>query len=439
VKPEISETRDEIRYAWPEVEVVLIFDRLHETESGAVRGMLTVDSTQPANGHPGHLFWSAVTLTTITDRKNLVSKLDKLVPQPGSSWEPDVDRCFQDCYQRHVAVSDPVLLTGVENESALDTDFLIDPLIPLGQVTLLLADQGSTKSYLMLYLAACVALGVRSCFGDPKHCGPVIYFDWEVDEAVANKRLAWICRGLGSSVPSSLHYVNMSTRGRIFDRIREMRQVVDRLKPVLVIIDSLTFATGADLNSAEYAAPTMSAVGSLGEGVSKLISAHPNKTTRNARTDDISVIGSALFEYRARAIWHMQREKSGPRATRFGVSMTPRKAFDGPPQKPLAYTMDFDNVQHTARFVSARLSEMPSLEVGTMSGSQRIRRALGRAGRLDTAQLADVTGMPAETVKMECNRMSDVFPIISGGGRGKPTVWALKAEIRIGELDTDTD
>jgi RecA-family ATPase len=293
-------------------------------------------------------------------------------------------------------------------------------------VTLLLADQGSTKSYLMLYLCACCALDVESCFGSPLRPGPVVYFDWEVDEAVANKRLAWICRGLGSEVPTSLHYVNMSTRGRIFDRIRDMRHMVDRISPSLVIIDSLTFATGADLNSAEYAAPTMSAVGSLGEGVTKLVSAHPNKSARNAGTDDISVIGSSLFEYRARAIWHMQREK--PRTgARFGVSMMPRKQFDGPPQKPLAYTLDFDNVKHAVTFQNAKLSDMPGLEQGTMTHAEKIRRALARGGRLDTNQLAELTGIPAESVKATCNIMSDVFPIVVGGGRGKPTVWALQA------------
>jgi hypothetical protein len=74
MKPVISQVTDEIRYAWPDCEVVLIFDRLHETDSGAVRGMLTVDSTQRSNGQVGHIFWSAVTLTTLSDRKALTQK-----------------------------------------------------------------------------------------------------------------------------------------------------------------------------------------------------------------------------------------------------------------------------------------------------------------------------------------------------------------------------
>jgi len=265
-------------------------------------------------------------------------------------------------------------------------------------------------------------------FGEPTRSGPAVFFDWEVDEKTANRRLSWICNGLGSSVPQSLYYVNMSTRGRLFDRIRDMRHMIDRIEPVLVVVDSLTFATGADLNSAEYAAPTMSAIGSLGEGVTKLVSAHPNKASRNAAADDdISVIGSSLFEYRARAIWHMRREQ-GARAARFGVSMRPRKPFDGPPLKPLAYYMDFDNVNHATRFQSAKLGDMPALEASTLPIAAQIRRALARGGRLDTNQLAELLGQKPDVVKAECNRMPDVFPIVLGGGRGKPTVWALRAD-----------
>jgi hypothetical protein len=62
-----------------------------------------------------------------------------------------------------------------------------------------------------------------------------------------------------------------------------------------------------------------------------------------------------------------------------------------------------------------------------MTHAERIRRALARGGRLDTNQLAELTGIPAESVKATCNIMPDVFPIVIGGGRGKPTVWALQA------------
>lgn len=417
MRPVVTQVAEEIWYAWPDVSIKLVLSKLRETESGAVRGMVEV-----TNGTGRHIWWSQVSLTTATDRKTLTQKLDKAAQHPDGSWETDVDRLFQDAYKRHTKVPDPSKVSGAEEDN-LNAAFLIDPLLPEGQVTLLLADQGSTKSYLMLYLAVCIAQGCPTVLGKPVRKGPVVLFDWEVDESVANRRVSWICRGLGIAVPDGLHYLNMSTRGRIFDRIRDMRHIVDRIQPQLVLIDSLTFATGADLNSAEYAAPTMSAVGSLGEGVTKLASAHPNKASRNAGADEISVIGSSLFEYRARAIWHMKREDR--RTSRFGVSLTPRKPFDGPPQAPLAYRLVFDNQAKAVHFEGLRLADAPNLESATLTNAERIRRVLAKQGRLDTNQLAERLGLLPVVVKAECNRMPDVFPLIAGGGRGRPTTWGL--------------
>jgi len=418
--PEITEFTDEIRYLWRDRHVALCFTRLHETDSGRVVGFMSVVNPDRRNGNgPERLYWQAVTLTTASDRKVVTAKLESLVKT--GSWEQDIDRTFMDVYERHTAVPDSVVLTGAEDKD-LDVAMLIDPLLPDGQVTLLLADQGSTKSYLMLYLATCIALDCETVFGQPSRSGPVVFFDWEVDERTANRRLGLICRGLGKAPPKHLHYVDMSTRGRLFDRIRDMRHMVERIKPVMVIVDSLTFATGSDLNSPEYAAPTMSAIGSLGEGVVKLASAHPNKAHRNSRTEDISVIGSGLFEFRARMIWHMQRLE--PRAARFGVKLSPRKPFDGPPLDPLSYRMAFDNEMHAACFIPLKLADEPELVAGTMSLPQRIRRELARRGKLDTQELAALTGYQQASVRAECNRMPDVAPFV-GGERSKTTTWML--------------
>jgi hypothetical protein len=275
----------------------------------------------------------------------------------------------------------------------------------------------------MLYLCLCVVLGIDSVFGPPARQGPAIYFDWEVDSNVAKRRLLWICRGLGVDVPRGLHYVNMSERGRLMDRIRDMRFLCSKLRPELAVIDSLTFATGGDLNSAEYAAPTMSAIGSLGEGLSKLVSAHPSKGTRNAGVDDISVIGSGLFEFRARAIWLMKRETK--RTANFGVTMMPRKPFDGRPATQLAYRMVFDNTEHATHFEPMQLSDSPELQMGSLSQTDQLRALLRRHKRLDTGALAELTGISQLTVRVLCNQARDIFPVVLGGGRGKPTVWGF--------------
>ena len=415
MKPVIRELAEELHYGFTEARLDIAFSRLRETDAGSVRGMIEV-----SNGTGRHIWWSRIDLTTQTDRKNLTQKLDKAAPR-ADGWEQDVDRLFLDAYQRHVRVPPAVDLADVELTDE-DAAFLFDPVLPDGQVALFLADQGSTKSYLMLYLCACTVLGIDSVFGPPSRRGPAVYFDWEVDKDVAKRRLAWICRGLGVDVPRGLHYVNMSERGKLMDRIRDMRYVTSQVHPELVVVDSLTFATGGDLNSAEYAAPTMSAIGSLGDGVTKLVSAHPSKSTRNAGVDDISVIGSGLFEFRARAIWLMKRESK--RTARFGVTLLPRKPFDGRPATQLAYRMVFDNTSRATHFEPMGLGEAPELEREGLTQTDQLRLLLRRHKRLDTNQLVELSNMPQATVKSLCNAAADIFPVILGGGRGKPTVWS---------------
>lgn len=418
--PRVSEYADEIRFEWTEAQVALVFSRLRETDAGAVRGTIRVASTRPELNGLGRIWWSIVTLTTAADRRTLTSKLERAVPQL-AGWEAEVDRCFEETYERFTRVPEPVDLADVEI-SSLETEFHFPPVLPAGLVTLLLANQGSTKSYLMEYLGVCTVLGVESVFGRPARKGPVLFFDWEVDERVARRRLAWICHGLGVDIPHGLHYLNMGDRGSLLARYRDMRYQIDRIKPVLAIIDSLTYAAGGDLNAAECAAPTMSAIGGLGDGITKLVSAHPSKASRAVDAQDISVIGSALFEYRARAIWLMKRESE--RAARFLVSMTPRKPFDGMPGVPLAYRMVFDEPARAARFERGVVDDSPELRNQVLPLPDRIRHAL-RRGDLDTNALAYVCEATPLAIKTACGRMPDVLPTVIGGGRGKPTVWTL--------------
>ena len=422
MKPVVTQTEEELTYVWTDFGVGIQLTQMHLTPTGQVKAHVVAHSLRPEMS--GHIWWDIIALTGTTARKTLVSKLDKLVKRSEGEWEWDIDRCFYDAYERFISVPEAVDLADVEVPS-LDTEFLYRPVVPHGQVTVFVADQGSTKSYFMEYLSACTVAGQPSVFGPPTEISAAIYFDWEVDERVARRRLDWICRGLGlERVPRGLHYLNMSDRGRLIDRVRDMRHEIQRLDASLVLIDSLTFATGGDLNSAEFAAPTMSAIGGLGDGVTKLVSAHPTKASRNSTADDISVIGSGLFEFRARAIWLMQREKDAQDA--FNVSMKPRKPFDGMPHLTLAYRVRFDSQAHAVYFEKSRIEDSWDLSQRSLSLAERIRFALKR-GSANTLQLAAQLDVRPETVRKECNRMADVMSLSGGGGAGNTTVWGLRA------------
>ncbi len=435
--PDVREEGSEILYAWPEVGVGLTFSRLRETDSGAIRGFLSAHSIRTEQ--PGPIWWAQVSLTVSTDRDRLCKKLDGF-GRTSKEWERDIDRCFQDCAERFLRIPEPLDLADVV--APLDTQYLIDPVAMQGQVNLLLADQGSTKSYLMLYLAVCIVADLPCIFGRPNCSGPVIYYDWEVDEYLQRRRLEWICRGLGIAIPRGLRYQNMSSRGRIMDRGSDMRQQIARLNAAAAIVDSLmsfsstgatvTFGAGGDLNAPEIAAPTVAAIGSLGDGVTKLVAAHPPKSSRRAGADDdVSVIGSGLFEFRARSIWRMQAPPANERGGQFVVSMRQRKMSEASHNGTLFYKIAFDREAHATTFQLAGLTDDTALTERVVPGTERIMAFLNEhRGQANTAALARGLDMKPNEVRTYCGRLTQRGLVVRlGGTEGSDTaVWGILAK-----------
>lgn len=422
--PEVREEGDELLYAWHELGVGLTFNRLRETESGAIRGFLRAYSIRP--DAPGSIWWSQISLTTAADRDRLCKKLEGF-GRSAKDWDRDIDRCFEDCAERFLKIPEPLELGDVE--APMDTQYLIDPVAMLHQVNMLLADQGSTKSYLLLYLAVCIAAGVESVFGTPRVSGPVLYFDWEVDEYLQRKRLDWICRGLGIGVPRGLRYQNMTSRGRIMDRGADMRQQLVRTGAVASIVDSLTFGAGGNLNDTEIAAPTVAAIGGLGERVTKLVTAHPPKASRRAGVDDdVSIMGSGLFEFRARSIWRMAAPPPNERGNSFVVSMRQRKISESQQNGTMFYRVTFDPVEHTTVFSKADHLADQALSDKVLPGTERILNFLrSHHGQANTQQLSQGLSMKSNQVRTYAGRLVDRGMLVKLGGESDTAIWGILA------------
>lgn len=434
MKPDIRYEADEYFYTWAEDGIGLCLSGFRETDAGLIKANINVESTVPDNS--GHVYWSYITLSTSADRDRVWKKIHAIVPLDDHQWEKRIDRVFQDAARKFTETPDPQILADVPLEE--DAGYLFRPILPLGQVCIFMADQGVSKSYLQLYLAVCAAAGVGSIFGWPAREGPVIYYDWETDGPSQRRRLEWVCRGLGlRSPPRNLHYLNMASRGRLMDRVRELRAQVARLEPVMVCVDSLTFATGADLNSTEFSGPTMTAIGSLGEGVTKVVSAHYAKQHREG-PGRASVMGSGLFEFKARSLWELRRETEG--GSSFNVAMIHRKLSDGADQPPLAYRLTFDNDARAATFGAARLEDSPELEERSLSVAARIRLLVKAKpdARVDTLEVSRALGISPDDAGRNLRRMPDMVRLSDNlGGRGKPTVWGL-GDRRNGNTETRT-
>lgn len=74
-------------------------------------------------------------------------------------------------------------------------DFVIEPILPVSNSGMIFAPTGVGKTYVMLYMAYCVAIGAPTCFvWDIPHARPVTYIDGEMDQLTLQERLTEIVK-----------------------------------------------------------------------------------------------------------------------------------------------------------------------------------------------------------------------------------------------------
>lgn len=439
--PEFRLEGDEYLYVWHEPGVGVKFSQLRKADnSQAIRGFIDVYSIRPDSPAPGSQWWNRIDLTTQSDRNRTIEQLKKLTHTESNkeAWSYEVNWIYQDCARRFITAPPACDLADEEdgeNSEDLEPQYLFAPIALLNQLNLFLADQGSTKSYLLLYMAVCLVTGISSIFGAPRVKGPVVYFDWEVDRSLQKRRLRLICRGLGIPIPRGIHYVNMSEAGSIMDSARDMRQQIAKAGAVAAIIDSLTFGAGGDLNSPEIGSPTARALGSLGNNVTKLVATHPPKSSRRSaegNTDDVSVIGSGLFEFRARSIYVLRAPPRHTRGEEFVVTMKDRKLNESGANGEVYYTIHFDNLEHKVTLERTTQAAVAAAAVDSqVSGRDAMLQALAR-GPLNTSQLAIKLKVDTNTIRSWGSRLfkDGLINKLNKGAdeQGVTQVWALPPE-----------
>lgn len=369
----------------------------------------------------------SVALTESPGRKRLIEHLEARTTVTGKVWAEWVEQAIN---RTLTAVFEPEPMINLADvELKEDAGYLIQNMIPLGELTVLLADQRSSKSYLLLYLMTCIALDLRSAFGRPTITGPVIFYDTETTSVAHRRRLERIARGLGLMRLPTIHYRRLT--GRLIDSERQIRAEVARIKPVLVGVDSLTYASGGNLNDSESAGATINLLGDLPESITKIATAHHAKQHRGARLEDASVIGSGLFEFKASAQWVLRKERNDEDPTNFNVLMRNLKMRDGAEQADIVYNLAFQDNPRKTTFTVGSTAQLGSLE-RDLPPRPRILKVLARAtAPLRNRDIAELLDLAESTVRKELNGLASDGQATninrSGGGAGKSGLWVVGA------------
>jgi hypothetical protein len=372
--------------------------------------------------------WS--NLFAIADRKRVAEAIFECIEGEGSpslkDWKEGVERAFSRCIDWRSAPEPLIDLS--DREAPPDAGHLVWPVLARGQVNVLLADQKSGKSYIGLLIAAIVASGRFDLAPAPFRFlkeGPAIYYDSETDWVAQRRRLERVCAGLGLKKLPQIHYRRV--KPPFADRLSEYRADIARLGAVLAIVDSLTFASGGDLNSTETGGLTMNAIGELGEDVTKFVTAHPSKASRKD-SDSVSVIGSGLFEFKARNIWKIERH-SEPGQSFIEQAWIHRAANDDRLQNGFGLRLDFNEANTAVTFSPVDPSSSTWMAQRSGSHKDRIIAALQETEmwKATTDDLVKATGLDEHQVARACRNMPNITLIGGGKGRGKMGIYELKA------------
>lgn len=420
-------SRTEVIVAWPPMGIGCAFSRLRESDAGVIRAELTIHSTRP--DCPGIL--GGPTLIELLRAGPEIGRLSV-----GLAGRTNGEIKWGDILAgavRHVLTEwrtppEPVEWSEME-APAPDSLFLFDKFIPRNQTTALMADQRSGKSTLGLAIAVATIAGLTlPCGWRPEATGPVLYLDWETDEASIYGMLAEIQNGLRlRERPRGFHYLRMN--GPLVNQAQAMQSLVGRIKPILVIVDSLGWAAGGDLNKTEVAIPTMDTLASF--NTTRLVLAHYSKSNRTSGQQSASIYGNGFFEFACRGLWELRKESDAGSA--FNIGLYNRKLSRGREGATMAVRLSFDGSRNAVEVLPATIQESPEL-ANRQPIYARIRELLAD-GPMETTDLAEQLSIGRETpikpnyVRSAITRMPDV--VHSGphqNGRGNVQLWEIKKE-----------
>lgn len=297
----------------------------------------------------------------------------------GWQWADAIEQLADDVMTEHREGDPPKRVNKLKRPEGGRLSYLVDPLLPRGQNTVIHADPGSGKSSLAQALSACVATG-SPYVGMPVQSGPVLYLDWETNEESFALRMDAEYEGLGIApevrevVP--IDYKRMT--GGLAENLGIIHRWVTLGRYVLVVIDSLAWATQDDPNEATNAIKVMDAGRML--NTTLLTLAHQTKATRSNR-QQATIFGSVFYEAAARSVWAMRSSSSA--STSKGIQLAHRKANDSPLMKGLiALRVEWEpDCIRWSRVEEPRGSNAPGL-------AERVERCLEELH--DWATVADV-------------------------------------------------
>jgi len=381
--------------AWPNLRVSAHVAYMKNESNHETKGEVTFRSERPTA--PGHLFNGRLNFTSPTAKKTFAKAIAERDDQV--DWGQVVEQLCMGVMSRHRAGSPVITLTGNVDTKQFQK-WLVHPLIPLREPTVIYAPGATFKSYLALYIAVLVDAGMSHNGLNVERAASVLYCDWETSSQELNIRATLLRRGLGIEGECSIQYRSM-TQG-LADDIERIKEICLDDAIDFIVIDSIGQACGAEPESAAVVLNFFTKLREL--GISSLCIDHTNKA--NDSKDAKNLFGSVYKYNQARQILQAKTSQQEG-SNKFDLVLLHVKANNSGKMKPNGFRIEFvkDSDGDVEKVLIDKMNVRDSELEEHMMVVDRIQNALRNvSGGLSVAQLVEELEKSENHIRKELSK-----------------------------------
>ena len=332
-KPKITQQLGNILFEWEDYGVHAEISRLRNKRDGGVSGEVLLTTTNPE--YSSGLHHGSLNFLSSSSKVSLIKAMGNKYPE--ANWDEIIEQL---CFSTLQLTRQGSPVDNLETITDLNPPgYLLDPIMPLNQPTIIFGEGGVGKSELALILHICILLPWE---GNPLNITTLgtstksLYCDWEADRYIINWQLKCLTEGMG------LGYANIAYRRchqSLADDIEQIQKAITDTGAKVIIIDSLGAACGGDLKDAEVAIRFFTALRQL--NMTSLILAH---TSKDQQAQAKTIFGSAFFYNYARSVWELRKVQEIGEDT-ISLGLFHRKANQSKLHPPLGFNIHFNGTK----------------------------------------------------------------------------------------------
>ena len=305
---------------------------------------------------------------------------------------------------------EPAVEIWPSEESNLEVEYLLNPILYLNHPTVIFGDYGSLKSLIALTLCYLVQLpyydndlGLITA----KKAVKCLYADYEDDASSFRRRWSAFDRGFNKGVTPIL-YSHLTKP--LADSVEEVKRTVVENDINFLIIDSLAPAAGGKINEPEPAILYHKALREI--NITNLTLAH---TSKDQLVKSKSIFGSIFFTNLARSVWFCKSQQE-PGEKEAVVSLKHTKGNLSQLHSPLGFRFDFN-----CNSISVTKADLKDTGLsGELPLSIQIKNVL-RHGTMNIKDIAERLDHNEASVRTVIYRMNKKDILIKVG-----EAWGLK-------------